>query len=137
VSVFVDTSAWYAAVDATDRDHASARAVLGAPETFVTTDPVLVETWLLVRARSHHAAADAFWQRIRAGAARIECATPGDLEVAWQIGERYPDQDFSLVDRTSFAVMMRLGITKVASFDNDFAVFRYGPRDTLAFEVLR
>ena len=67
----------------------------------------------------------------------MESTTPSDLEVAWQIGERFADQDFSLVDRTSFATMMRLGITRVASFDPHFAVFRYGPRDSLAFEVLR
>ena len=47
------------------------------------------------------------------------------------------DQEFSLVDRTSFAVMERLGITRVASFDNQFSVYRFGPRRSRAFEVIR
>jgi predicted nucleic acid-binding protein len=41
------------------------------------------------------------------------------------------------VDRTSFAVMVRTGIERVASFDPDFAAFRYGPRRGRAFEVVR
>lgn len=137
MSAFVDTSAWYAAIDETDVDHERARRILDNGESLVTTDHVLVETWLLVTSRTHPHAADGFWQHLRAGAARVESTTPSDLEVAWHIGERFPDQDFSLVDRTSFATMMRLGITRVASFDSHFAVFRYGPRNSLAFEVLR
>ncbi len=137
MSVFVDTSVWYAATDASDLDHQRARETLNGHRQLVTSDHVLVETWLLLNSRLHHAGADAFWRHVRAGAARIEGTTPSDLEVAWQIGERFSDQDFSLVDRTSFATMMRLGITRVASFDAHFAVFRYGPRDSLAFEVLR
>jgi hypothetical protein len=33
--------------------------------------------------------------------------------------------------------MERLGITRVASFDRDFAIYRYGPNRDRAFEVLR
>jgi predicted nucleic acid-binding protein len=47
------------------------------------------------------------------------------------------DQDFSIVDRTSFAVMRRLGIERVASLDEDFAVFRFGPRRRQSFGVVR
>jgi len=40
----------------------------------------------------------------------IEAVTLADLEVAWDIVVSWRDQDFSIFDRTSFAVMRRLGI---------------------------
>ena len=71
------------------------------------------------------------------GGVRIEFVTAGDLERAWAIGEAFPDQDFSIVDRTSFAAMERLGVTKAASFDDHFAVYRYGRNRDRAFEIVR
>jgi len=41
------------------------------------------------------------------------------------------------VDRTSFAVMRRLGLGRVASFDDDFAIFQFGRDRRSAFTVLR
>jgi hypothetical protein len=83
------------------------------------------------------------WRRSGSGAgfgadwpgSRRSC--PSDLDAAWRIGEAFPDQDFSIVDRTSFAVMERLGVTVVASFDDDFSIYRFGPRRQHAFEVRR
>ena len=60
-----------------------------------------------------------------------------DLASAWSIGQDFPDQDFSFADRTSFAVMVRLGLTRAASFDDHFAVFRFGARRALSFDVVR
>jgi hypothetical protein len=53
------------------------------------------------------------------------------------IGAAFRDRTFSLVDRTSFAVMERLGIAQAASFDNDFAVYRYGRNRGRAFGIVR
>jgi predicted nucleic acid-binding protein len=58
----------------------------------------------------------------------LEQVLPSDLEMAWLIGERFEDQEFSPTDRTSFALMERLRIQTVASFDNDFAIYRFGLR---------
>jgi len=103
----------------------------------VTTDHVLVETWLLLNSRYRRSAAEQFWGGLRRGGVRIETPTRSDFETAWAIGEAFPDQDFSIVDRTSFALMERLGITKAASFDTHFAIYRYGRQRDRAFEILR
>jgi predicted nucleic acid-binding protein len=137
VSLFVDTSAWYAAADRSDRSHRRATSVLATEEPLVTTDHVLVETWLLLGHRLGRSAPERFWEGLRSGVAEIECVTAADMAVASAVAEAFPHQDFSVVDRTSFAVMQRLGLRRVASFDEDFAVFRFGRARRQAFEIVR
>lgn len=137
MSVFVDSSAFYAAADDGDRSSQRARALLSRDEALLTTDHVLVESWLLLQRRLGSAAAERFWAAIRAGAAVVEHVTPADLEASRAIGERFPDQPFSIVDRTSFAVMERLGVHRAVTFDDDFAVYRFGPQRDRAFEIIR
>ncbi len=114
----------------------TAKDILSSGEYLVTSDHVLVETWVLcgnastVRLRSNSGRASA------PGPPR-SIVTVADLEVAWLIALAFGDQDFPIVDRTSFALMQRLGIVKAATFDNDFAVFRYGRHLTKAFQVVR
>jgi predicted nucleic acid-binding protein len=52
---------------------------------------------------------------------------PIDLEAAWHIAQAFPDQPFSFVDCTSFAIMERLGILDAFAFDTHFLVYRFGP----------
>lgn len=137
LSVFVDTSAFYAAVDDDDRSSERARSLLSRGEPLVTTDHVLIECWLLLQRRLGIPVANRFWATARAGAAALVYVAPADLEAAWAIGERFPDQGFSIVDRTSFAVMERLGVYRAVAFDDDFAVYRFGARREQAFEIVR
>jgi uncharacterized protein len=137
VSLFVDTSIWYAAADISDLSNARARKILKSGEPLLTTDHILIETWTLLRHRIHRQAADKFWEGLRRGVALVEPVGAADLEAAWQIGIAYRDQDFSIVDRTSFAVMCRLGIERAASLDDHFAFFRFGPNRRRAFTVIR
>jgi predicted nucleic acid-binding protein len=136
MSLFVDTSVWYAAADSSDVSNVRAKAILNGDEPLFITDHVLAETWTLLRYRIHRHAAERFWEGLRSGTATIEPVGTADLEAAWQIGLSYRDQDFSLVDRTSFAVMRRLGIERAASFDDHFAVFRFGPKRRHAFVIV-
>jgi predicted nucleic acid-binding protein len=53
------------------------------------------------------------------------------------MGISWRDQDFSVVDRTSFAVMQRLGIERAASLDEHFAIFRFGVKRRRSFTVVR
>jgi predicted nucleic acid-binding protein len=137
MSLFVDTSIWYAAADSSDASNSLAKGILSGGEPLVTSDHVLIETWTLIRHRIGRRAAERFWQGLREGVATIETVGPADLEAAWQTGSSYRDQDFSIVDRTSFAVMRRLGIERAASLDDHFAIFRFGPNRRRAFTVVR
>ena len=128
---------WFASVVARDRNNSRAKLILKDSSDHITTDHVVVETWLLLNSRYHHQAGERFWDSIRRGGVTITPVTAADLETAWAIGEAFPDQTFSIVDRTSFVVMERLGITRVASFDDDFAIYRYGRNRDRAFEVSR
>jgi predicted nucleic acid-binding protein len=110
--------------------------LLAGRSDFVTSDHVLVESWLIMQRQIHRAAAETFWRGIRGGLAQVEKVNASDMDAAWAIGEDFADQTFSIVDRTSIAVMERLGITRVASFDSDFAVYRYGRNRERAFEIL-
>ncbi len=136
MSLFVDTSIWYAAADSSDRSNARSKAILRSGETMVTSDHVLVETWTLLHHKLDRKAAEGFWEGLRSGIALIEAVTLADLEVAWDVGVSWRDQDFSIVDCTSFAVMRRLGIDRVASLDAHFAVFRFGPKRRQSFHVV-
>lgn len=137
MSRFVDTSVWYAAADRDDRSNERAKYLLSGDDPLVTTDHVLVEVWWLLRSRLGRPAAVKFWEGIRSGVAAVEVVGAADLEAAWLIAVSFEDQDFSFVDCTSFAVMQRLGVRRVASFDDDFAVYRFGRDRRQAFEVLR
>ena len=136
MTVFVDTSAWYAAADADDASHARAATRL---EQFagelLTSDHVLVETWFLASSRLGSDVAEALVNRIRMGIARIEPVTLADLEVAAQIHEAFSDQRFSIVDRTSWSVMQRLGVYGAIAFDRDFSIYRFGTNRREAFTV--
>ncbi|MFN0105824.1 MAG: type II toxin-antitoxin system VapC family toxin [Bryobacteraceae bacterium] len=137
MSLFVDTSMRYAAADKSDLGNQAAKKVPMHSERLVTTDHVLIETWTLIRNRMGRRAADRFWLGLRNAVAAVETIGPADLDAAWQIGTAYSDQDFSIVDRTSFAVMRRLGIDRAASLDDHFAIFRFGPGRRRAFTVVR
>ena len=138
MSVFVDTSAWYAAADGGDTSHTRAVELLSAfTGQLLTSDHVLVETWFLASSRLGYEVAERLVTGIRNGIARIEATGTADLEAAASIGETFADQEFSIVDRTSWAVMQRLGLDEAISFDRDFAIYRFGPQRRRAFVVHR
>src|SRR5215467_5244389 len=98
MSLFVDTSIWYAAADSSDRSNARSKAILKSGEALVTLDHFLVETWTLLHHKLDRKAAERFWEGLLSGIAVIETVTLADLEVAWDIGVPWRDQDFSIVD---------------------------------------
>ena len=138
-AIFVDTGGFYALADRGDRNHSAARSVFearGAAGEVVTSDYVLVESWCLIRARLGRSAAIQYWDAMRSDVVRIYGVTSEDLFAAREIASAWPDQDFSLIDCTSFALMERLRLDEALAFDNHFRVFRFGPRREQAFRIV-
>ncbi|WP_419850290.1 type II toxin-antitoxin system VapC family toxin [Candidatus Poriferisocius sp.] len=134
--VYVDTSAWVSLADRAEASHERVATTLRSRQgQLVTSDHVLHETWMVMRYRHDAHAAETIVNSIRSGVAKIEVSGLADLEVAAAIGAAFADQDFSLSDRTSWAVMERLGIHHAISLDNDFRIYRFGPDRRLSFTV--
>lgn len=134
----VDTSVWFAAANVGDAGHERAKHLLRDERgDLLISDHILVETWRLLHHRIGYAIAEHFLTAVRSGGADLAITTSEDVERALQIGHDFPDQSYPLVDRTSFSVMLRLGVQRVLTFDDHFVVFRHGPRRERAFEVVR
>jgi len=129
--VFVDT--WYALTDAADSDDAMVQLameeLLSDRTTLVTTNFVLDETLTLIRYNVHHAAAVHFWYTLQrlgsSGLVEIVRVDESYEALAWQIFERYADQEFSYTDCTSFAVMQALNLTEILTADRHFATMGF------------
>ncbi len=66
--------------------------ILKSVGPLVTSDHILVETWTLLHYKVRNVA-ERFWDGLRSGVAIIEAVGLADLEVAWEIGNAWRDQD--------------------------------------------
>ena len=138
-AIFVDTGAFYALADGGDRNHAVARSVFeprGAAGDLVTSDYVFVESWCLIRARLGRSAATKYWDAMQSDIVKTYGVTSKDLFKARSIASSWPDQNFSLIDCTSFALMERLKLDEALAFDSHFRIYRYGLRRECTFRVI-
>jgi len=138
-ALLVDTSGFYAVADRSDAHHDAAREVFesrGAAGDLFTTDHVVVETWMLLRARLSRAAAMRYWDAVMGGGVTILGISADELAAAHRIGASWPDQDYGLVDLTTFATMEARAIEEALAFDDHFRVYRFGPARRRAFRVL-
>lgn len=136
MNILVDTGAWYAITDTSDRYHKEAVSFYKkhiAVDTFLTTDLILAESWTLIDAHLGRSAALTFWQTLRNTRMPLLTLELSDLEAAWQIIQTFSDQDFSFVDCTTFALMERLAVHDAFAFDTHFLVYRFGPGRQRAF----
>ena len=121
--MFVDTGAWYALADRSDRHHDRARKfyLTEAPAgRLVTTDLVVAETWALLGAHLGRAAAIAFWDTLRMTRIPVLPLDIADLEAAWRIVEAFPGETFSFTDCTSFVLMRHLKLREALTTDHHF-----------------
>jgi uncharacterized protein len=125
--VFVDTSGWYAAVDSHDPHHGVvARWLRRNALPLMTSDYVFDEAATLIRMELGHATAVRFGDSVRTSAlVQIVSVTPDDREGAWATFKKFADQKFSFTDCTSFALMKRVGLTRVLATDAHFFVMGF------------
>jgi uncharacterized protein len=136
MSAFVDTSVWFAAAAKRDAQNERAKSILRSIDQHLTTDLVLAETWQLLKAQFGSNVAEIFWERLRDGGVRIEPIVRADLDAAAEIQASSPEEGFSFVDRTSFALMERIGITQAATFNPHFAAYRLRRGRKRPFQIL-
>jgi predicted nucleic acid-binding protein len=139
MNTFIDTGAFYALADRSDSYHSAASKYYADALTdnrFFTTSFALVESWLLIRNKLGYDAAQNFLGAIRKGIVTITDVSAADLDKAWTILNTYADQEFSLVDAVSFAVMERLKVTNAFAFDEHFRLYRFGARKELLFTLV-
>lgn len=127
-TVFVDTSALYAGLDADDAHHAEAAASLtrlfdGIGQgslAGVTSGSVIVETTALVQRRLGMEAARALLDDILPllSVVWVDESLHTQSVTAFLAANR---KHLSLVDWTSFVVMRRLAVDEALAFDDDFA----------------
>lgn len=125
-AVIVDTSAYYAVFDKSDKNHLKAIKFLETNKSpLITSNLVVIEIVNLVNARRGHDEAvrigKMFYEK---GPASVINISVEDEKRAWHIFLKYSDKSFSLTDCTTFALMERLGLKKAVAFDIHF--IQYG-----------
>jgi len=137
--LFVDTSAFFALANLADKHHDEAVAAYQAnvgDDNLQTSDHVVIETWYLLRSRLGRRAAMAFWDGFDREVITVLGVTAGDFRRGREIAQEWPDQAFSIVDCTSFALIERLYIRRAFAFDRHFGIMRFGWRRHRALEIV-
>ncbi|HEY7064201.1 MAG TPA: PIN domain-containing protein [Chloroflexota bacterium] len=125
--VFIDAGAWIAIIDQDDQYYSAAteiyKQLLINGSVLVTTNLVIAEAYVIIRKRAGHTTAMRFLQSLRQTGRLLRVYADAALEeAAERILTRYADQDFSLADAVSFALMRQRGIVEAFAFDHHFLV---------------
>jgi predicted nucleic acid-binding protein len=123
VAVFIDTSAFFAVLDADDANHAAAgriwKSLIEQREELVCSNYILIESFALLQRRLGLESARVFQSDV-AGMLQVrwvdEPLHAAGVSALLTAGRR----QLSLVDCVSFELMRRLGLTTAFAFDQDF-----------------
>jgi predicted nucleic acid-binding protein len=119
----VDSSFLLAMVDRDDKHHPEAIDFLRGLEevTLLVTSHIFDEAMTLIKARLSSEVAIHTGRQLRLSTLfRLTHITEKDDEAAWEIFSQYTDKDWSYTDCSCLAVMRKLAITEVLSFDHHF-----------------
>jgi uncharacterized protein len=123
MSLFVDTSAFYALLDRDDAHHGESagawRGMMTSDQSVATTNYVIVETFALIQSRLGLKAVRSFHDDI-IPVLRIEFVTLEMHRLGIAALFTAAKRGLSLVDCVSFEVMRALGMKSVFTFDNHF-----------------
>ena len=123
--VFVDTSAWFAAVVPGDPNHSQAANWLATnSDVLITTDYIIDETLTLLRARGERQRAKLLGEKFFDGSiAEVYFLTEEEIRQAWAVFEEYDDKDWSFTDCSSRVVLDQMNIAQAFAFDRHFVQF--------------
>jgi len=124
VTVFVDTSAIVALLSRADANHGDAvvvwKALLAQGARLLTTDLVMAETVVVVRARAGFPVSVQAGEQLLRPPFEIAWVDRPLLEDGWSLYRRYRDRVLSLCDCVSFALMKRRRVETAFTCDRDF-----------------
>ena len=125
--VFVDSGAWIALSDTRDKYHEMAKSqfrILAEEKiSLVTTNLVIAEVYTIIRRTGGYDPAMRFLHSTRESVRLKVLSSDKELDDrAEEILRKYMDQDFSLVDAVSFAVMQEREIKEAFAFDRHFSI---------------
>lgn len=124
--VFVDTSAFVALRNRSEREHEAARHTLARLVServqLFTSNYVFAETYTALLVRVGRSEAIEWGRRFRAGVAieLVRVDEPIERD-AWDLLESHSDKEWSYVDAASFALMEREHVRSAFTFDHHFA----------------
>lgn len=126
MSLLIDTSALIASRNADDKNHKKAMALMtsalkGESGKVFVTDYIFSEavTLTYVRTKSKKLACDT-GKFAKAKPINFRFIEPVDFDRAWELYQQYDDKNLSFTDCTNIALMERLGIEKIFTFDMGF-----------------
>lgn len=128
--VFVDTGAWLALADQSDQYHdkavAQVKRLVDDNHELITTNLVIHETFMLLSRRISRKAAVAFLDEIYTDSnVQIFHSDHTVEKEAYETIRKYTEQDFSVADCVSFAIMKREGLKRAFTFDKHFKTMRF------------
>jgi len=126
-SIFIDTSALIAIMNKKDQYHARAIDIFTATakgkNSIIITSHVFAETITRIERKvSVKQAILAGKMLLNNNGIKIIIPQEDIIDSAWNIFQKYQDQEFSFVECISFAVMKEMRITKAFAFDKHFKI---------------
>ena len=116
--IVLDTSGLLAAIDATQRQHDAAAAILRqAPGPLLLSPFVLAELDYLISTRVSTTAAQALLGQVSAGVYRLESMNADDVAAASEIIERYRDLELGLADASLVVLAERYATSDLLTLD--------------------